>query len=190
MSIARGPLGAAAFLAALAFSSRADGGPAPQESDRKMPEYELKAGFLYNFAKYVEWPASAFEKAETPIVIGIVGTDPFGTVLEKTLKDRTAQDRKFTLTRFKDARDSLSCHLLFVPKAEKPRLADIFKRVEGRSTLTVGEDVGFAKAGGMVNILIEEGRPRLEINTEASDRAKLTIQARLLKLATIVKTEK
>jgi len=164
--------------------------PERQDSAKKMPEYELKAGFLYNFAKYVEWPADSFEKKESPITIGIVGADPFGGALEKTLKDREAQDRKFSIVRFRELGEVKRCHILFVPKSEKAKVQEILKKVEGLATLTVGEAEGFAAAGGAVNILIEKDRPRLEINTEAADKAKLTIQARLLKLATLVKTDK
>jgi hypothetical protein len=176
---------AAAFTLGVAAAAP----PVLQDSGKKMPEYELKAGFLYNFAKYVEWPADAFEKAETPITIAIVGTDPFGQVLEKTLKDRQAQDRKFSIVRYRDVGELKPCHILFIPKTEKTR-ADILKKVQGWPTLTVGEAEGFAQSGGAVNILIEKERPRLEINQEVAEKAKLTIQARLLKLATLVKTEK
>ncbi|HZL72358.1 MAG TPA: YfiR family protein [Planctomycetota bacterium] len=167
-----------------------DAAPAPQEPVKKMPEYELKAGFLYNFGKYVEWPADAFEKPESPITIGILGADPFGPALEKTLKDREAQDRKFSVSRFRDLGDVRRCHILFVPKSEKGRLPEILRAIEGWPTLTVGESENFAASGGAVNILIEKDRPRLEINPDVAEKAKLTIQAKLLKLATIVKTEK
>jgi len=181
---------AAAFLVFVGATGRAAEAPAPQDPVKQMPEYELKAGFLYNFAKYVEWPADAFEKADTPISIGVVGADPFGPALERTLKDRAAQDRKFSILRFRDAGDLKRCHILFIPRTEKARLPDILKRIEGWPVLTVGEEEGFAKSGGAVNILIEQDKPRLEVNPDAAERAKLTIHARLLKLATIVKPEK
>lgn len=189
MSKWRVPLAAAVIFSTWASSGRA-GEPDRQDPGKKMTEYELKAGFLYNFGKYVEWPADAFEAKETPIAIGIVGTDPFGPALEKTLKDREAQDRKFSILRFRDAGEIRRCHILFIPKSEKPRYAAIFKAVEAWPTLTVGELEGFAGTGGTVNILIEKERPRLEINPDAAERARLTIQARLLKLAILVKTEK
>jgi len=169
------------FCASLASGS--------QDPGRKMTEYELKAGFLYNFAKYVEWPAASFEKADSPIRIGVVGADPFGAVLDRTLKDRTAQERKFEIVRFTEPEDLQSCHILFIPRTEKRR-DDITRKIEGWATLTVGESAGFAATGGIVNILIEKEKPRLEINPEAAELAKLKIQARLLKLATLVKTEK
>jgi hypothetical protein len=157
--------------------------------ERKMPEYELKAGFLYNFAKYVEWPAKAFKDKDSPIVIAVIGKDPFGEHLEKTLKDRQAQNRRFTIERYADVDELQPCHILFIPRTEKGR-EEIFKKIEGWPTLTVGEAEGFAVRGGAVNILIEKDRPILEINPEVVERSKLVVQARLLKLATLVKTEK
>lgn len=189
MSRMRVPLAATVLLAVLGASGRADV-PRGQDPGRKMTEYELKAELLFNFAKYVEWPAAAFEQKDSPLVIGIVGADPFGPVLEKTLKDRLAQDRKFQIVRFQDASEIRPpCHILFIPKTEKAP-DEILRKVEGWPTLTVGESAGFAASGGAVNIRIEKERPRLEINTEVAERAKLKIQARLLKLATLVKTEK
>ena len=161
-----------------------------QGQSKQLPEYVVKAGFLYNFAKYVEWPAESFEKPETPISIAIVGADPFGAELDKALKDKRAQERGFVIHRYRSPADLQACHILFIPKSEKARVADILKKVEGWATLTVGEDEGFAKGGGAVNILIEKEKPRLEVNPDVAEKAKLTISAKLLKLATLVKTEK
>ncbi|HTF57930.1 MAG TPA: YfiR family protein [Planctomycetota bacterium] len=183
------PALAAIFLALIAAGSSVRTS-ALQDQSKKLPEYVVKAGFLYNFAKYVEWPVDAFEKAETPISIGVVGADPFGQELDKTLKDKIAQDRTFVIHRFRDVASLQRCHILFIPRTEKARVAEILKKLEEWPTLTVGEEEGFAKAGGAVNILIDKERPRLEVNTDAAEKAKLTISAKLLKLATIVKPEK
>ena len=87
-------------LSAAILALAVGAGAGPQDQSGKMPEYVVKAGFLYNFAKYVDWPEGAFEKADTPIAIGIVGKDPFGEALEKTLKNKTVKDRPFTILRF------------------------------------------------------------------------------------------
>lgn len=152
-----------------------------------LPEYVVKAGFLYNFAKYVDWPASAFENATTPITIGIVGADPFGEELDKVLTNKTVKGRSFVVLRFREPGDIKQCHILFIPKTEKARLAEILKKAELWPVLTVGEDEGFAKAGGMVNILIEKEKPKLEVNSEATEKAQLAINSKLLKIATIVR---
>jgi hypothetical protein len=180
-----------AFLLALFISG--EGSPAGFASDQDkgtLPEYTVKAGFLYNFAKYVDWPADAHEKDDSPLSIGIVGADPFGEELDKALKNKTVKDRRFVIRRFADTSEIARCHILFVPRTEKDRVAGILKRAESWPVLTVGEDADFAKSGGSVSVLIENERPRLEVNPETVEKARLTISSKLLKLATLVKTAK
>lgn len=155
-----------------------------------LPEYVVKAGFLFNFAKYVQWPAEAFEKADSPIRIGIVGTDPFGDVLEKALKGKTVKGRPFEIQRFREPSAIARCHLLFVPRTERERLSEILKAVESWPVFTVGEDGGFCRGGGSANVLIEKETPRLEVNPDAAEKAKLTVDPKLLKVAAIVRTGK
>ena len=163
---------------------------ANEQDPPQFSEYVLKAGFLFNFAKYVEWPADAFAKPESPIIVAVVGPDPFGADLEKVLKGKTAKGRPLAIERFREAAEVARCHILFVPRSESSRLPDIMKRLAGRPTLTVGEDQAFCKAGGALNILVERERARLEANPDAAERAKLTIDTKLLRAATIVKAEK
>jgi len=183
-------LGSLLLAASFCGMTSASPGEKRQEPSGSLPEYVVKAGFLFNFAKYVEWPPEAFEKNDTPISIGIVGTDPFGDEIDKALKNKTVKDRSFSIHRFRETGDIRQCHILFVPRSEKSRLHEILKQVEPWTVLTVGEDEGFARAGIVVNILIEKEKPRLEVNTEAAEKAKLTINSKLLKLATIVRTAK
>lgn len=158
--------------------------------DPALPEYVVKAGFLFNFAKYVEWPADSFEKPDSPISIGIVGADPFGEDLDKTLRNKTVKERGFIIRRYAEASDIKPCHILFIPRTENGRLAEILKKTDSWAALTVGEDEGFIKGGGIVNILIEKEKPRLEVNPEAAEKAHLTINAKFLKVATIVRPGK
>lgn len=174
---------------ALAAGPAASGATPPQEP-QALPEYVVKAGFLFNFAKYVEWPADAFEKADTPITIGIVGADPFGDGLERTLKNKTVRNRPFSVLRFPERSVLQRCHILFIPRTERENLPAILKQVETWPTLTVGEDEGFSRSGGTTNILIEKEKPRLEVNPDAADKARLTIDPKLLKVAAIVRTGK
>jgi hypothetical protein len=155
-----------------------------------LPEYVVKAGFLFNFAKYVEWPPDAFEKADSPISIGIVGADPFGEELDKALRNKMVKERGFAIHRFPEPSAIKTCHILFTPRTENGRLAEILKKVDSLAILTVGEDEGFIKGGGVVNILIEKEKPRLEVNPEAAEKAHLTINSKLLKAATIVRVGK
>lgn len=163
---------------------------AAQDSPEALPEYVLKAGFLYNFAKYVDWPADAFEKDDSPIIIGISGKDPFGTGLEKTFQNKTVKNRGFAILRFAEPEDIRRCHILFISRSEKSRLPQILTQAAQWRALTVGEEEGFARSGGVTNILIENEKPKLEVNPEAAEKAGLTINAKLLKAATIVRTVK
>ena len=174
----------------LSVASASTEAGAPGARPEALPEYVLKLGFLYNFAKYVEWPADALEPAGAPMVIGIVGEDPFHEDLERTLDGKTVNSRAFTIRRFPTPSDVERCHILFVPRSEQGRLAEILKRTKDWAVLTVGEDVGFARAGGTAAIVIDGDTPRLEVNVEAAEKVRLTIQAKLLRLATIVTTGK
>ena len=167
-----------ALLALLLFA----GGP-----QKELSEYELKAGFLYNFAKYVDWPEDAFDNPSAPFVVGIVGRDPFGEALARALRGKQLEGRSFRIERFGTPADIGRCHVLFVPRAEAARTAEVLKAVEGKPVLTVGEDGAFPRAGGMVAVLVKNERAALEINREASERAGLVLDARLLRVATLVK---
>lgn len=164
--------------------------PAPQDPPEALPEYVLKAGFLYNLAKYVEWPAEAFEQPNSPITIGIVGADPFGAVLEKVLTAKTAKNRPFQFHRFAGPETIQRCHILFIARSVKDKVPEILLKTQSWPVLTVGETEGFPQAGGAANILIENEKPKLEVNPEAAEKARLTIDAKVLRLARIVRTVK
>jgi len=172
----------AAFLWALGTS----GAFADQESEG-IPEYVVKAGFIYNFTKYVDWPADAYEKPDSPVIIGTVDTNPFGEELEKALRNKTVKGRGFVIRHFSGPNDIQQCHLLFIPRSEKERLALILMKLESWPVLTVGEDENVAKSGGCVTILIEKEKPRLEVNPGAAEKARLALSSKLLKIATIVR---
>lgn len=161
-------------------------GFAQETPTESVPEYVLKAGFLYNFAKYVEWPADAFTSADAPISIGVVGSDPFGPDLERMLRDKTVNNRRFEVRRYPGHADVEPVHILFVPQTERERVVAILKRVERMPVLTVGEDEAFPEGGGVVAILIRESRPRLHINPGAAEAQHLAIAPKLLRIATIV----
>jgi hypothetical protein len=179
-----------AFLLAACLGAAASPAKTRQEPSGSLPEYVIKSGFLFNFAKYVDWPAEAFEKNDTPITIGIVGADPFGEELEKALRNKTVRDRSFSIQRYRETGDIKPCHILFIPRSEKARLPEILKHVGPWPVLTVGEEEGFARSGGAISILIEKEKPKLEVNPDAAEKARLTINSKLLRLATVVKTEK
>lgn len=149
-------------------------------------EYEVKAGFLFNFALFVHWPASAFDKEDSPIVFAVVGRDPFGRVLDAALASKRIHERPIEIRRFRRAQDVERCHVLFVPGSESENLTLILRQLRNAPVLLVGEKPGFARAGGVVNFYIEAKKVRFEINPETAKERDLRVSSKLLKLARIV----
>jgi YfiR/HmsC-like len=175
-------------------------------------KYETKAGYLLNFAEFIEWPAGAFSNARSPIILGVVGKDPFGPELDK-LQGKTVNGRTLEIRRFKGAlefrgeetpgrrQDDLpakqakklaemkSCHILFITSSEKNFLPQTLKPFRGASVLTVGETDSFAREGGMITFVDSENNVQLEINLAAAEQARLKISSKLLSLAKVIKIE-
>jgi hypothetical protein len=152
-------------------------------------EYLIKAGFIFNFAKFVEWPTTAFAQPDSPIVIGILGTDPFGTIIDQIVQDKKIGARGFVVKRLKwgsDVKDLRDCKILFVSASEKAHMDELLQMVKGLPVLTVGETPGFAERGGVIRFVLEDNRVRFEVNVEAAHQAELTISSRLLTLARII----
>jgi len=152
-------------------------------------EYLIKAGFIYNFAKFVEWPSTAFSQPDSPIMIGVLGTDPFGSVLDRLVEDKKIGARGFVVKRYKwgkDLKDLKECKILFVSASEKAHIDEIVQAVKGLPILMVGETPGFAERGGMIRFTLEDNRVRFEINVDAAHQADLNISSRLLTLAKII----
>ena len=149
-------------------------------------EYLIKAGFIYNFANLVQWPSNAFAQPDSPIVIGILGEDPFGIVLDRVLAGKRVNGRVFLVKRLKSVVDLKECHILFVSSSELAHLAEAIHLVKGMPILTIGEIPGFAKRGGIINLVLEDNKVHFEVNVEAAKEADLTISSRLLALARIV----
>jgi len=149
-------------------------------------EYEVKAAFLLNFAKFVDWPDSSFPASDSPIVIGVLGEDPFGSTLDNTVRNEKVKGRKLVIRRSGQMSDLKGCHILFVSSSEQNRLGPIFREVSDRPVLTVGDVPGFANHGGIVNFIMRDKKIGFEINTSAANNAHLKISSQLLKLAKIV----
>ena len=146
-------------------------------------EYQIKAAFLYNFAKFVEWPPEAFSDAKSPIVIAILGEDPFDPSLEEIIAGKTVQGRPLVVKHWKNLDGSWQCHILFVSASARGFLGDIFQKTGLSNVLTVGEMEGFAQRGGMINFILFENKVRFEINHKAAESAGLKISSKLLSLA-------
>jgi hypothetical protein len=168
-----------AVLLPTGIISFAHGEPQP------VPEYAVKAAFLFNFAKFVEWPDDAFADRASPLVLCVLGEDPFGDALG-FLKGKTANGRPIVIRYAATLEELDRCHLLFVSSSEKPNLPKILQVTKSRSTLTVGDMEGFARAGGIINLVKTENRVGIEINLEAAQRTRLKISSKLLALAKIV----
>jgi hypothetical protein len=143
-------------------------------------EYQVKAAFLYNFAKFVEWPADA---PGQPFCIGILGADPFGPLIDETLNGKTLGGRGVVVRRFSRPEDALACQIVFVAISAAP-LKPLLKRFENRSVLTVGEAPAFCQSGGIIGLEVSDQRIRFAVNREAADRAQLKLSSKLLSLAT------
>ena len=149
------------------------------------PEYQIKAVFLFNFAQFIEWPPAAFADPQAPLIIGVLGDDPFGASLDETVRDEVIGPRKLVVQRYRRVEDITHCHILFISPTEKRRLPQILESLRGAGVLTVSEMDQFTQFGGMINFFKQENTVRFEINVEASRTAKLKISAKLLQVAKI-----
>jgi hypothetical protein len=150
-------------------------------------EYQVKAAFLYNFAKFVEWPAQTFKSSSEPIKVCVLGQDPFGPALAEAVSGKQIEGRALLVRNISDARQAGNCQILFVSSSERKRLPSIFVGIKAASILTVGEMEGFTAEGGVINFRLEDGRVRIEINVQAAEQGRLHISSKLLSLAQIVK---
>ncbi|MBI1803439.1 MAG: YfiR family protein [Ignavibacteriae bacterium] len=155
------------------------------QSDPKT-EYKFKAVYLYNLLQFVEWPKESFQEESSPIVIGILGQDPFGQVLDQTVQNEKVQNHEIVVRRFTDPDEVKECHLLFMCKSEKDRFVQVLRKMENRNVLTVGEIEGFAEHGGAVNFYVEKSKLRFEVNTAALKKNNLKVSSKLLRLTRIV----
>jgi hypothetical protein len=152
-------------------------------------EYLIKAGFIYNFAKLVEWPANAFGSSTSAIVIGVLGDDSVARIIEDAVSGKKMEGRPFTVKRLKWTKDfTCGCQMLFITARESSHIDEIVAR-RTSSVLTISEMPGFAKQGVMFNFILENSQIRFEANVEAARHAGLNVSSRLLSLAKIVQTE-
>jgi hypothetical protein len=152
------------------------------QEDAQPTEYQIKAAYIFNFAKFVEWPMSAFPQASSPIVVGVLGENPFHDALEKTIKNKTVDEHPVLIREFRAATEATNCHILFISSSEKARLPQILKQLNGTSVLTVSEMPAFIETGGMINFVLQGSKIRLQINNDAAINAKLKISAKLLNI--------
>jgi hypothetical protein len=156
--------------------------PARADDPALRREYAVKAAFVFQMLRYVEWPASDGEE----FVVGVLGEDPFGRTLD-TLAERSAPTgQPIRVVRFGRLQDVTGCRILFIARSEREGLASVLARLSRQPILLLGDTAGFAERGVHVNFYLSGDRVRFEINLEATRRARLKISAKLLRLARII----
>jgi hypothetical protein len=154
-------------------------------------EYNVKAVTLYAFGRYVTWPNSAFEKPDSPFIIGLLGENPFGDALDQIAAKKTIAGRPMIVRQFTKPAECANCHILFVTGTVPAETeAKLFQVVAGKSVLLVGESAGFAERGGIVNFYESGANVRFELNPDKANEAQLSFDAKLLSLGTKVPSRK
>jgi hypothetical protein len=148
-----------------------------------VPEYEVKAAMLYNFALFIEWPVPGQLPVNTPFLVGVLGADPFGSVLENAFRGKTVRGREIQVRRFAGLDVLQTCDILFVSQSERKRMPEIINAIGRDHVLTIGDMQQFTELGGVIGFKIEDKEIRFDINLEGAQRAGLKISYKLLRLA-------
>jgi hypothetical protein len=151
-------------------------------------EVQVKGALLSKLASFVEWPSDSFTSTNSPLVLGILGQDPFGREFDKALAAVTIQNRRFEVRRFNTAERARDCHILFISRSESNRVQTLLTTLRSAPVLTVADFNGFAAEGGMLNFIKVNGRLRFEANPDAATQAGLKISSRLLQVSDVVRS--
>ncbi len=154
----------------------------------KSGEYEVKSAYLYNFAKFVEWPARAGAMDRDSFAICVIGKDPFGTTLDQTVAGETIDGKKVVSRRILRPQEASECRVLFISASEGDQLHDVLAVANKASVLTVSDMPEFSQRGGMIQFVLEGNRVRFEVNLTSAQEAGLTLRSDLLKIAVTVRT--
>jgi hypothetical protein len=157
----------------------------PQEGTPS--EYAIKAAMIHKFAGFITWPNQSFQSPSDPVILTVLGSDPFGSQLEDMMQGNMLNGRRIVVQRVRDERHLTACHILFIAGSEQHRLPEILERIQGQALLTIGDSEGFCEHGGIVNFYREANHIRFQINPAAAERENIKISSQLLKLARIVK---
>jgi len=178
----KAPIVVATLLGVLAPTA-----PNTAESGSPPLEFQVKAAFLYNFAKFVEWPREAFRDADAAFVICVVDDEEFADALDRAIQGKTVDGRGFQVRRLPASDPTDFCQILYLGAAGSSRLAGLLETLRGAPVLTVGDALGFIRHGGIINFIVRDNRLRFEINPDAASRAGLRISSKLLTLASVVR---
>ncbi len=153
----------------------------------KAEEYQVKAVYLFNFGRFIEWPPGA--KTGNTFAICVLGRDPFGATLDATLARETIDNVKVIAKRIASARDAAGCRILFIGSSEAARVKEILPSLEKSGVLTVSDMPSFVNSGGMIQFVLKDSKVRFAVNLTAAEKAGLTLSSQLLKVATDIKKE-
>lgn len=152
----------------------------------KSKEYHIKAAFLLNFVKFIQWPSHALSDTSTSLNINILGYDPFNEALD-TIENKIVKNKKLVIKRISRIEEMKECQILFISTPEKKIMSEILSKIKDRPILTVSETNDFCQSGGIINFIAVNNKIRFEINVEAAKRSDLIISSKLLKLSKIIK---
>jgi hypothetical protein len=150
-------------------------------------EYQVKAAFLINFPKYVEWPDNAFADKNSPVVIGMLGETRVTGELQKIITGRTVNGHGFVLKQLNSIEEVIGCHIVFIAADQQQHAPDFLAKLKNTSVLTVGESDDFLDNGGIVNLARRDHKIALEVNLAAAANARIKISSKLLSVASVVK---
>jgi hypothetical protein len=177
MELLRAKLTAYAIALILAMA------PAGSAAHVDASEYGLKSVFLYQFCRFMEWPTSAFSSPHDPLVIGVIGDDPFGQLLNEAVEGETYHGRPIRIEHYRNAREIKRCHILFVTHSEEDQVDQILSSVAGKNIITVGETDGFLDHGGMIALTAERNKVHVRVNQSSLRSANVDVSSKLLRIA-------
>jgi hypothetical protein len=153
----------------------------------KATEYQVKAAYLYNFGRFVKWPAKSAAAKDESFTVCVLGPDPFGQTLDSTLAGEALDGKPVEVRRISRPQQSGDCRILFISSAEESHLKDILLALDQVGVLTVSDMADFTRRGGMIQFVSEAGKIRFEINLANAESAKLVLSSELLKVAAAVR---
>jgi hypothetical protein len=157
--------------------------------EKLAPDYQVKAAFLYNFTRFVTWPPSAYSDRDAPIVIAIVGDDPFGSYLDKLVDGAKVENRPIVVHRYEVVSTPSSAHIVFVTFKDPLKIKEAIAGFNPENTLFVGEATNFCQMGGHAQFIKTNGKIRIQINMAAANKSRLEISSKLLRTAKIIKSK-
>jgi YfiR/HmsC-like len=163
--------------------------PGMQAQSSQLSDYDVKAAYLFNFGRFIDWPANGDAAKSSFFAICILGRDPFGPNLDRMLSGQTVNGKKITVKRISSPHESEGCQVLFLSAEEAGQLKQIIAALDDHAVLTVSDMPQFSQQGGMIQFVLEQNRVRFEVNLTAAQRVGLAPSSELLKVATVVRRE-